>query len=288
MQKQFIYIDTVTKAQMDASGRFVTRPSDFVTIERGQWQILCIQFSRRTVDEFGTITLEPVSLAGNSYLFVADNDFSDDNSLMLKSLQSLTPFDENASASNRFNIEGDWIDGGTADMSEGQMSIRINSNTEKFKTAVGDRKSVTSNLYINIKQYIAGISNPSSIAWIPFTALNTIRDWEDPEEIPPEGTTIIPFINSYLQKPIEFQFSIDGTTEWHTVQTAEDNYYRQRISGIDSDWSPAIMLARGADGAEGEDGVDGYTPVKGTDYWTEADKQEIKDYVDSAILNGEW
>lgn len=30
------------------------------------------------------------------------------------------------------------------------------------------------------------------------------------------------------------------------------------------------------------------TPVKGVHYWTEADKAEIKAYVDDAILNGEW
>lgn len=36
------------------------------------------------------------------------------------------------------------------------------------------------------------------------------------------------------------------------------------------------------------DGEDGYTPVRGTDYWTDADKAEIKSYVDDAILNGEW
>lgn len=35
-------------------------------------------------------------------------------------------------------------------------------------------------------------------------------------------------------------------------------------------------------------GEDGYTPVRGTDYWTDADKAEIKSYVDDAILNGEW
>lgn len=33
---------------------------------------------------------------------------------------------------------------------------------------------------------------------------------------------------------------------------------------------------------------DGYSPVRGTDYWTEADKAEIKAYVDDAILGGEW
>ena len=35
-------------------------------------------------------------------------------------------------------------------------------------------------------------------------------------------------------------------------------------------------------------GSDGDTPVRGVDYWTEADKAEIKAYVDDAILNGEW
>lgn len=38
----------------------------------------------------------------------------------------------------------------------------------------------------------------------------------------------------------------------------------------------------------GEDGEDGYTPERGKDYWTEADKAEIKSYVDDAILGGAW
>lgn len=36
------------------------------------------------------------------------------------------------------------------------------------------------------------------------------------------------------------------------------------------------------------DGTDGYTPQKGVDYWTDADKAEIKSYVDEAILGGAW
>ena len=32
----------------------------------------------------------------------------------------------------------------------------------------------------------------------------------------------------------------------------------------------------------------GYSPVRGKDYWTEADKAEIKSYVDNAILGGAW
>lgn len=41
-------------------------------------------------------------------------------------------------------------------------------------------------------------------------------------------------------------------------------------------------------GPMGADGKDGSTPVRGTDYWTEADKAEIKSYVDTAILGGAW
>ena len=46
--------------------------------------------------------------------------------------------------------------------------------------------------------------------------------------------------------------------------------------------------ADGAKGDKGDKGDAGYSPVRGTDYWTDADKAEIKSYVDEAILNGEW
>lgn len=37
-----------------------------------------------------------------------------------------------------------------------------------------------------------------------------------------------------------------------------------------------------------KNGSKGYTPVRGTDYWTAADIATIKSYVDSAILGGAW
>lgn len=48
------------------------------------------------------------------------------------------------------------------------------------------------------------------------------------------------------------------------------------------------ITGTGADGKDGNPGEDGYTPQKGVDYWTDADKAEIKSYVDEAILGGEW
>lgn len=45
---------------------------------------------------------------------------------------------------------------------------------------------------------------------------------------------------------------------------------------------------QGPQGETGDPGADGRTPVRGIDYWTEADKNEIKAYVDEAILGGAW
>lgn len=40
--------------------------------------------------------------------------------------------------------------------------------------------------------------------------------------------------------------------------------------------------------ARGPAGKDGKTPIRGVDYWTDTDKNEIKSWVENAILNKEW
>ena len=44
--------------------------------------------------------------------------------------------------------------------------------------------------------------------------------------------------------------------------------------------------SQGPQGEQGPAGKDGHTPVKGTDYWTESDKQEIIDSVLASFTNG--
>lgn len=51
---------------------------------------------------------------------------------------------------------------------------------------------------------------------------------------------------------------------------------------VNSPWQDIVAI-KGADGAPGQDGQDGKTPVKGTDYWTEADKTEIVNDVLEAL-----
>ena len=50
----------------------------------------------------------------------------------------------------------------------------------------------------------------------------------------------------------------------------------------------ALAQAKASGEFNGEDGTDGYSPIRGIDYWTDADKAEIKSYVDTAILGGAW
>ena len=54
------------------------------------------------------------------------------------------------------------------------------------------------------------------------------------------------------------------------------------------DGAPGKDGTPGTPGADGAPGAAGYTPVRGTDYWTADDIAEIKGYVDTAILGGAW
>ena len=65
----------------------------------------------------------------------------------------------------------------------------------------------------------------------------------------------------------------------------------EAVDGVPEVINTALQAAKDSgefDGAQGEPGPAGPAPVKGVDYWTEADKAEIKSYVDTAILGGSW
>ena len=72
------------------------------------------------------------------------------------------------------------------------------------------------------------------------------------------------WVLSLLRNKFEFQFSADGSTDWHDIQNQEtDQYYRQRISVVGADWSDKIMIPKGEKGDKGdrgEAGADGLTP----------------------------
>ena len=246
MHKILLNIDINTKSLVDSTGSFINNVKDYPKIERGQWQVLCIQFVNRIVDDLGIVTITNATLDNDaSFILVADNDFIDDNYLMFKSIQSTIPFTPDDSLSNRINIEGDWVDGSTASVNDGRLSIRICTSTEKFYEVLKQSYKVSSSLYINVKQYSNPFPTPSTIAYFPFIAVNTIGEEAYTSEIP-INTEIASYVTAALKRPLEFQFSTDGATNWHDVQTTNDRFYRQRITGIDSEWGNAVEFIIGS------------------------------------------
>ena len=253
MQKTHIYIDVKTRRHVQPNGQPVDRTSLYPELERGQWQVLCFEFVSVDEDDAGIVTISPVSFgAGHSYLLVADDNFEDDDNLMLKSLQSSVPFDESNHNSNMMQIEGDWIDGTTADITLGQLSVRVNNDTVKFATVMSDYDRIYSGLYINVKQYTSGIANPSTIAWLNFTGCNTVRDWSSAQYTPNPGTEVVSQVKSSLNNSFEFLFdSSDSGDDWHTeLITPTDTHFKMRLAGLDMPWSLPKAVPYGPEGAE--------------------------------------
>lgn len=50
---------------------------------------------------------------------------------------------------------------------------------------------------------------------------------------------------------------------------------------IIGDKTIAVLAHNGQQGPQGKQGVPGYTPVKGVDYWTDEDIEEIDSYIDA-------
>ena len=252
MQKTHIYIDVKTRRHVQPNGQPVDRTALYPELERGQWQVLCLEFVSVDEDDAGIVSISPVSFgAGHSYLLVADDNFADDDNLMLKSLQSSVPFDEADHNSNMMQIEGDWIDGTTADIALGQLSVRVNNDTVKFATVMSDYDRIYSGLYINVKQYTSGIANPSTIAWLNFTGCNTIRDWSSAQYTPNPGTEVVSQVKSALNNSFEFLFdSSDSGEDWHAeLITPTDTHFKMRLAGLDMPWSLPKAVPYGPEGA---------------------------------------
>lgn len=81
------------------------------------------------------------------------------------------------------------------------------------------------------------------------------------------------------------------TTQYHqfTVITrpkpADYIYEEVEIYTIKTAVDKALAEAKESGVFDGKDGQDGYTPKRGVDYWTAADKREMKKYIDDEIGN---
>lgn len=102
----------------------------------------------------------------------------------------------------------------------------------------------------------------------------------------PDGATQIAIAGHFRQQmpvlKVVKQGSGSGEDGFSPVATVTQTDSGAVISITDENGTTTATVSNG------KDGTDGYTPVKGTDYWTDADIAEIKSYVDTAILGGAW
>lgn len=65
---------------------------------------------------------------------------------------------------------------------------------------------------------------------------------------------------------------------YYTIASVNETDEGVEITLVGSDGTHVATVKKGIDGV---DGIDGYTPIKGTDYWTEEDKSEMQNYINA-------
>ena len=125
------------------------------------------------------------------------------------------------------------------------------------------------------------------------TTLAEITKRLDDIESMQEPDAIKNAVEEYLQRnPIKFPVDSVNGQKGQVKLTAKD------VGAISKDdlqeaTNEALAQAKasgefdGADGKPGKDGADGYTPIKGVDYYTEYDKDEIVNMVIAALPDAE-
>ena len=241
-----VKIDAATGCQINASGT-VVRETDYFRLLFDETVILCCEFYDLEWSG-GIVVMKEHPVAGDMTLSAfGDCDFDPATPFMFLTEENSNP------AINHVNAPGDWHGETVADRGKGQISFRINTNTERFDQALkapGNQK-----YYFLILGVPAGETEKSVLAYFRFKAENRpsssagIPVSADPEFLDAQQTVAL------LKTAPEFEFSVDGSTNWHNIQVPADRYSREcRLSG---EWSEPVALVVGATGATGPQGLIG-------------------------------
>ncbi len=92
-----------------------------------------------------------------------------------------------------------------------------------------------------------------------------------------------------IDKKVSDEINYVNTSMQYATRTAAAAKAEANAATAAANAAVADLQAKADAGAfKGDTGEDGYTPVRGTDYWTAEDIASIKGYVDTAILGGAW
>ena len=146
----------------------------------------------------------------------------------------------------------------------------------KMSGSVSTPNSISGN--VGAKTINIGGKGDDGATFTPSVSADGIISWTNDKDLPnPEPVNI---------KGVKGDKGDKGDRGQQGVQGVQGERGEQGQKGDKGDRGEQGKA--GQPGKDGADGKDGYSPVRGVDYWTDADKEEIKSNVDEAILGGEW
>ncbi len=175
----------------------------------------------------------PISEVNASSLYLAiDEDYKDSTPVKLLSTD---------------NISIASVDGKTF-----LQATIPNTNTVALNNAVKDVSSVA--LYCEIGGYDTNAKRCFAFQF-GIRIRNAIYN---PDEMIPEATEENFYnkvqVNALLNLPFDLQFSVDGQTNWHDVQSDDDRFSHQRKQNSTGAWGGPTKLIQGNQGNTGEKG----------------------------------
>ncbi len=187
-----IWWDMVLNTHLDSNGNAVTK-DEWPFIYYKEKPLVNLHLISPTADN----PLNPYTELSNGLTFTAsiDNDYDHNTDLMCKTTGS------------GINQAGDW-DGGTADYTQGQLSIRLNANNSFYQSKISTNQEKR-NTYFELLGY-DGTAEITVVIQMPFRTFNIIDD----DGATPEEVVEALYIEEYEQggaKCLRFKNS-DGIT----------------------------------------------------------------------------
>jgi len=161
-----IYFNVLTKRHQNSSGEALAE-ADYPSIQYTEKPLVRCNL---VIDNSNTPFTD---LAGTETFSAAiDNDFSHADDPMCKTLNA------------NINVGGDWSAGGTADPTQGQVSVRLDADNTAYQTAIASSKRLRG-CWFEIKALEAGTGDLIASFLMPFKCYNIL---DDAGSVPPAPT----------------------------------------------------------------------------------------------------
>lgn len=175
------------------------------------------------------------------------------------------------------------------------------TNTVELSEWLGETDSKT--IGFALEGTRTGKTKPDLILQSTMVIYNRRNSAGEPTENPDNYYTKT-VLNAILSASDEYEFSVDGETDWHSTQVEGDKYMRSRNKEIAGDWSDALKIPAGTPGKAGTNGTSSYLyiayasdaagtgfsliPSDSLPYRAEIVSEEAIDTPTASVFAGKW